>query len=200
MIHFKQTYLITTSSVLYSSCSNSNSSRKRLTRLCFARDVSSVMKLSTRAFVSERFTVKPSPSLRPLKTSKPDGEDVGDVDGEVEGEIAVLIFVVRLRRIGIVDIYSQRSRLRFQVLLYVYAIVRESNVTYKYVKMRTRPKSNTKYQNLHSLHPPFCTSRSSSTDTHIPAKIQYTPAVAPNNVLPKTHMSGPKWVVPGPCA
>lgn len=59
------------------------------------------MKLSTRALVSGRFTAYPSPSLRPLRTSKPDGEDVGDVTGDEEGEIAVLILVVRLRRRGI---------------------------------------------------------------------------------------------------
>jgi hypothetical protein len=44
------------------------------------------------------------PSLRPDTTSKPEvcepvGEDVGDEDGEIL--IAVLIFMVRVRRMGI---------------------------------------------------------------------------------------------------
>lgn len=102
--------------LFYSSHSKSNSSLNLLTRLCFACDISSVTKLSTRAFVSGRFTVKPSVSLRPLRTSKPDGEDVGDVDGEEEGEIAVLIFVVRLRRIGILKDSSRTVRLNPQVV------------------------------------------------------------------------------------
>jgi hypothetical protein len=64
------------------------------------------MKESTREFVSGRFTVKLSLSRRPLRTSKPDAadverEDVGDVEGDEEGEMAVLILVVILRRRGI---------------------------------------------------------------------------------------------------
>jgi hypothetical protein len=96
----KHTFSIKTS--FYSS-SKPNSSRNRLTLFCFACDVSSVMKESTRAVVSGRFTVKPSLPRRPLRTSNPeddDGEEVGEVTGELEGEMAVLIFVVRLRRIG----------------------------------------------------------------------------------------------------
>jgi hypothetical protein len=49
--------------------------------------------------------VKPSPSRRPLRTSKPEeGEEVGDVEGDEEGDMAVLIRVVRLRRVGIVKV------------------------------------------------------------------------------------------------
>jgi hypothetical protein len=61
------------------------------------------MKESTRALVSGRLTIKLSLSLRPARTSKPDAVsrgDVGDVTGDEEGLIAVLIFVVMLRRIG----------------------------------------------------------------------------------------------------
>jgi hypothetical protein len=49
--------------------------------------------------------VYPSVSLRPLITSKPEGDEgdeVGEEDGDVDGEIAVLSFVVKLRRRGIV--------------------------------------------------------------------------------------------------
>jgi hypothetical protein len=61
------------------------------------------MNESMRVLVSGRFTVNP-PSLRPDTTSKPEvcepvGEDVGDEDGEIL--IAVLIFMVRVRRMGI---------------------------------------------------------------------------------------------------
>jgi hypothetical protein len=64
-----------------------------------------MLKESTRAVVSGRFTVKPSPSRRPLRTSKPEeGEEVGDVEGDEEGDMAVLIRVVRLRRVGIVKV------------------------------------------------------------------------------------------------
>jgi hypothetical protein len=66
------------------------------------------MKLSTRALVSGRFTVYPSPSLRPLRTSKPEGEDVGEATGEGDGEIAVLILVVRLRRRGMLTVLFPR--------------------------------------------------------------------------------------------
>lgn len=63
------------------------------------------MNESVRTYVSGRFTVKLS-SLRPLTLSNEDEEDdtcgdVGDVAGDVEGEIAVLILVVRARRRGI---------------------------------------------------------------------------------------------------
>lgn len=59
------------------------------------------MNESVRVLVSGLFTVYPSVSLRPLMTSKPVGEDVGEDDGDVLGEMATLIFVVRERRIGI---------------------------------------------------------------------------------------------------
>jgi len=65
------------------------------------------MKEFSRDCVSGRFTVKP-PALLPLMTSKPEEvdevDDVGDVVGDEEGDIAVLIFVVMARRIGILAV------------------------------------------------------------------------------------------------
>ena len=100
-----------------------NSSLNRLTLLCFfcahstlscdAFLVSSVMNESMRACVSGRFTVNP-PSLRPPRTSKPEDaecEDVGDVEGEEEGEIAIFILVVMARRVGIVAVIRMRVRI-----------------------------------------------------------------------------------------
>lgn len=69
------------------------------------------MKESMRVDVSGRFTVK-LPSLRPLMTSNPlDPEccdDVGDVTGEDDGEMAVLSFVVKERKRGILDVVESR--------------------------------------------------------------------------------------------
>ena len=60
------------------------------------------MNESMRKCVSGRFNVMP-PSLRPLTTSNEEVwfcGDVGDVAAEEEGEMAVLILVVRVRRRG----------------------------------------------------------------------------------------------------
>lgn len=76
------------------------------------------MNESMRVLVSGRFTLKPEPELelepsrRPDTTSKLDvGEEVGEEAGdEGEIEIAVLIFVVRVRKMGI--LYTYRGLFR----------------------------------------------------------------------------------------
>jgi hypothetical protein len=93
----------------------SNSSLNRLTLLCFLSscatlsceelDVPSVMYDSILSFDSCCVAPKPR-SLRPPTSSNPedpcdDVAELGEVTGDAAGEIAVLIFVVRLRKRGI---------------------------------------------------------------------------------------------------